>query len=357
MDGRRSAERFFLVLLVAAVVLFSYVVWPLASALFLAATLAGVLWPAYHRLVRLLRGRRNLAAGIVVFVLISVVLGPIITFSTFAVAEATKGATFVTRLARSSSIGDVLERLPPVIGTPAKRLLDQLPIDDDDLTRKLKSGVAAQGANAAAAVGATLSATGLLLFQAVMMLIAFYFFLLQGDQLVNWIDELSPLKRGQTRELFTEFKRVSYAVIFSTLVTSGVQAAVALIGYWIARVPYPLFFTGITFLSAFIPAVGAGAVCVGVALLIFLTGHPYAALFLTLWGLVVVGLVDNLIRPLLIKAGMQMNGAVVFFSLIGGLAAFGGVGLLLGPLIVTLLLALLRMYHRDFKNASNVDPA
>lgn len=355
MDGRRSAGRFFLVLLVAAAILFGWVVAPIASALFLAATLAGVLWPLHHRLVRLLRGRRNLAAAIVVFTLIAVVLGPIITFSTFAAAEASKGVTFVARLMRSSSIGDIVDRLPPTVGKPAQRLLDQLPIDDDDLTRKLRKEVASQGANAAAAVGATLSATGSFLFQAVMMLIAFFFFLLQGDQLINWIDELSPLKRGQTRELFTEFKRVSYAVIFSTLVTSAVQAAAALIGYWIARVPYPLFFTGITFLAAFIPAVGAGSVCLGVAVIVLISGHQYAALFLAIWGLTAVALVDNLVKPLLIKAGMQMNGAVVFFALIGGLAAFGAVGLLLGPLIVTLLLALLRMYQRDFKNATNGD--
>ena len=354
MDERRSAGRFFLVLLAAAAILFSYVVWPIASALFLAATLAGVLWPVHHRLVNLLRGRRNLSAGIVVFALVAVVLGPTIAFSTFAVGEASKGVSFVARLARSSSIGDVLDRLPAVVGDPAKRILDQLPIDDDDLTRKLKKEVASQGANAAAAVGATLSATGSFLFQAVMMLIAFYFFLLQGDRLVSWIDELSPLKRGQTHELFTEFRRVSYAVIFSTLVTSAVQAAAALVGFLIARVPYALFFTGITFLAAFIPAVGAGSVCLGVALLILLTGHPYAALFLAIWGLTVVALVDNLIKPLLIKAGMQMNGAVVFFSLIGGLAAFGWVGLLLGPLIVTLLLTLLRMYQRDFKHSLSV---
>jgi predicted PurR-regulated permease PerM len=93
--------------------------------------------------------------------------------------------------------------------------------------------------------------------------------------------------------------------------------------------------------TAFIPAVGAGAVCLGVALLVFLPGHPYAAFFLAVWGLTVVRLVDNPVKPLLSKAGMQMNGAVVFFSLIGGLAAFGGVGLPLRPLILTLLLALL----------------
>jgi predicted PurR-regulated permease PerM len=72
------------------------------------------------------------------------------------------------------------------------------------------------------------------------------------------------------------------------------------------------------------------------------------AIFLALWGILVVGLVDNLVKPLLIKRGMEIHGAVVFFSLMGGLMAFGTIGLLLGPLVVAMFLALLHIYHRDY---------
>ncbi|HUS29508.1 MAG TPA: AI-2E family transporter, partial [Kofleriaceae bacterium] len=77
-------------------------------------------------------------------------------------------------------------------------------------------------------------------------------------------------------------------------------------------------------------------------------GHPYMAAFLAAWGLLVVGLVDNLVKPLLIRRGLETHGAIVFFSLIGGLAAFGAIGLLLGPLLISFFLALLRIYHRDY---------
>jgi predicted PurR-regulated permease PerM len=83
--------------------------------------------------------------------------------------------------------------------------------------------------------------------------------------------------------------------------------------------------------------------------ILYVTGHPYLSLFLALWGVVVVGLVDNVIKPLLIKAGMEMRSAVVFFALIGGLGAFGAIGLLMGPLVVALFLALVRIYRRDFR--------
>ena len=213
----------------------------------------------------------------------------------------------------------------------------------------MQERLSAQGGKAAAAVGAALSATGSLVFQAAMMLIALYFMLVQGGELVAWLDGLSPLKPGQTRELLSEFKKVSFAVIMSTVITAAVQAVAALVGYLIAKVPHPILFAGVTFFAALIPAIGAGAVCLVAALLLYVTGHPYMAIFLASWGLIVVGLVDNMVKPLLIKAGMEMRGAVVFFALVGGLGAFGTVGLLLGPLVVAFFLALLRMYQRDFK--------
>jgi predicted PurR-regulated permease PerM len=182
-----------------------------------------------------------------------------------------------------------------------------------------------------------------------MMVVALFALLLDGDRLVAWIDRLSPLRKGQTRELLLEFKKTAYSVVVSQVITALVQAAAALVGYLIARVPHALFFTGVTLLGAFIPLVGAGSITLVAALLLYLTGHPHAALFLAVWAVLVVSLVDNLIKPVLMRAGMQMRGVLVFFALIGGAATFGPVGLLLGPLAVALFLALLRIYERDFR--------
>jgi predicted PurR-regulated permease PerM len=181
-----------------------------------------------------------------------------------------------------------------------------------------------------------------------MMLIALFFLLTSGRELVAWIDSISPLRRGQTHELLGECKKVSYSVIVSTVLTAGVQTLVALVGYLIAGVPQAMFFTGLTFFFALIPAIGAATVCLVAALILLVTGHPYMAGFLAVWGVVVVGLVDNVVKPFLIKGDVEMHGAVVFFALIGGIAAFGMIGLLIGPLAVAMLLALLRMYRRDY---------
>lgn len=349
MTSSQTASRFFFLLLAVVVVLTALVVRPIVSALFMAAVLAGVLWPLHVRLSRALRGRRAVSAGLFVAGVVLALVGPVVAFSAFAIKEASDGLQFVTRSLRSDGVDGLVKRLPHAVQGLAHKALEQLPgPEGGDLDDSVKKQVSAQGGKAAAAVGATLSATGAMLFQAAMMLIALYFLLLQGDAFVAWVDETSPLKKGQTSELLAEFKKVSYSVITSTVLTAGVQAVAALIGYFIARVPHPLFFGAVTFFAAFIPAVGAGAIALVAALFLFLGGHSYMALFLGIWGLLVVGLIDNLVKPLLAKAGMEMHGAVVFFAMIGGLAAFGTLGLLLGPLIIAMFLTMLRMYHRDF---------
>jgi predicted PurR-regulated permease PerM len=329
-------------------VLVALVAWPLAAALFLALVLAGVLAPLQNRLTAWLRGRRGLAAGILVLALLFLVIGPLVGLSAVLVREAAEGLRFVLETVRSEGMSGLIQRLPPpldyLVGAGLARL--------GDLNAFIEKHLAAQGGRAAAAAAAALFAAGTMLFHLVMMLIALFFLLIQGRALLAWVDEVSPLREGQTRELLLEVRKVSSAVIVSTLVTAAVQALAALVGYLIARVPHPIFFAFVTFIVATIPAIGAGAVVLFAALILLVTGHPYMSLFLALWGLLVVSLIDNVVKPYLIKNEVEMAGAVVFFSLIGGLAAFGMVGLLIGPLAVALLLALLRIYQREFKPAA-----
>jgi predicted PurR-regulated permease PerM len=352
MKSPLAAKRFFLGLLALSTIMLAMVLQPFAEALFMAAVLAGALWKLNQKLSRKLKNRRGIASGVIVAGVILLVLGPIIGLSAFVYREASAGFKFVNVTFQSEGVQGLLGKLPAPLRNLGEKIIEQLPKDEEGALDEESVGksVTAQGGKAAAVVGSAVSATGTLVFQLIMMLIALYFLLLQGEELVSWMDQASPLRIGQTRELLLEFKKVSYSVLVSTVITSAVQALAALVGYLIARVPHPLFFAAVTFFVAFIPAIGAGAVCVVAALLLFATGHPYMAIFLGIWGVVIVGLVDNVIKPLLMKADMEMHGGLVFFALLGGLAAFGATGLLIGPLVIAAFLALMRMYRRDFSD-------
>ncbi|NRD63531.1 AI-2E family transporter [Corallococcus exiguus] len=359
MASDQVSRRVFVGLILLSIVLLCLVIRPFAEAFFLAAVLAGTFYGLHTRLKKRLRGHGNVSSGLIVSGILLALLLPLGGLTAFVVAEVSEGARFVTGAVQKDGMTGLVEKLPSGIQGPVSKLIERLPLEQAELDQKLQEQMTTQGGTAAKAVTGAVAATGTIILQLTMMLIALFFFLTDGARLVQWIESVSPLRRGQTRELLREFKSTSVSVLVSTIATAGVQAAVALIGFLIVGVPAPLFFAGLTFFLALIPAVGAAVVVLFAAGLMFLSGHPWAALFLAIWGVVVVGLVDNVVKPLLARKGMNQHGAIVFFALLGGLAAFGAVGLLLGPLIVAFFLSVVRIYERDYgrPNGRMGDPA
>ncbi len=338
-----AARTTLLVLTTVALVLVALVVKPFAAALFMAAIMAAVFHPWCEGLVRLLRGRRAVAAGLMTASALLVVVLPLAAISVTLAKDVAEGAAYVRKTLRSEGTEGIVRDLPSPLRALARKVLDQLPQDQQDL-QQLAQG---QSGRAAAAVGGALTATWGIVVQLVLMLIALYFFLLEGARLVDWAEDVVPLRHGQTRRLLSEFRKVSVAVIVSSVATAGIQAFVALAGYLVAKVPNPFFFGIVTFIVGLVPAVGAGAVTLFAAAILFLSGHSGAALFLALWGIFAVGLIDNVVKPYLIRGGVELHGAVVFFALLGGLAYFGPVGLVAGPLVMSFFLAVVRMWEPD----------
>ena len=136
--------------------------------------------------------------------------------------------------------------------------------------------------------------------------------------------------------------------MYSTIVTSLVQAAAALFSFLILGVPNAAFLTILTFFFGLIPMLGASIVPFVLSVWMYFDGRVGPAVFLFLWSVLVVGLMDNVLKPLLMKGRIRLHEAVIFFALLGGLAVFGPVGVLVGPLIVALHVATVRIYRRDY---------
>ncbi len=336
------------VLLVAAVALTGVIISPFWQAIFLAAVLAAALRPPMEWLALRLRGRRTLAAAIVTLALLFVVLLPLAGLGAIVVQQIADGIQWLRETIQSEGVRGLLERLPSAVQRGAEELLRLMPEPE----RQLRSLAGQQGGQAAAAVGGLLAATGTVVFQTVMMLIAFFFFLTDGRRLVAWLDGNVPLRPGALRTLLEDFRQTSVSVLFATLGTAAIQTVVALAGYLVARAPKPLFLVLATFVMALVPAAGASIVVVVVGLLLLATGHPLAGGFLVVWGAGVVSISDNVARPFLLKGGMELHGGLVFFALLGGLAVFGGIGLVVGPLVLTFLVAALKLYRREFGEPS-----
>lgn len=338
------ARRLLIALLVVALGVTVVVISPFWVAIFFAAVLAAALKPPMNWLSTRLRGRRNLAASLLtVAVLLAVVL-PVAGLGALLVREAIDGIQWFRQALDSEGIWGLVRRLPGPFEDFARKLIGALPQPQ----QQIQKVVGEQGGQAAGAVAGVLAATGSAAFQTVMMLIAFFFFLVDGSRLAGWLDRHVPLRPGQFRQLLEDFRATSVSVLFATLATAGIQTAAALAGFVIFRAPNVVFLTLATFVVALIPAVGGASMVVVAGLIQIGSGHPILGGLLVAWGLVVVSLVDNVARPYLLKGGMELHGGVVFFALLGGLSAFGAIGLVIGPLALTFLLAVLKMYEREY---------
>jgi predicted PurR-regulated permease PerM len=337
--AKRRAELVLVVL--ATVMMVAIVVWPLWRPLLIAAVLAGALGPFHERVVGWVRGRRSLASLLLTLGTILLILIPLTALAIVAVREALEAVGIIRKTLQSGGVAGLIERAPDSLERYLEEAQKHIPTKLEEAQDQIASG----GKWAWGALSGTLGVLGRFGFQLVMMLIALFFLLRDGRRLVEWMAKASPLGE-RVYELTREFRAVARSVLGANFITGAVQAVVATIGFYIARAPSPIFFGLLTLFSSLIPSVGSALVTLPVAALLLLLGHKWAALFLAAWALVVVGLIDNLLRPWLIRGGAQLHGALVFFSLIGAIGAVGAVGLFLGPLVLTFFLAAVRIDRR-----------
>lgn len=345
-------RRILIGLAILAIALVLYVASPFASALLLAAVLAGAMSPLYERLAAFFKQRRSLAGALFVTAVVFALLLPIAGLI-FAIAQQADDAFQPMRAAfQKEGIDGVINDLPEPLPVLAREAVKRLPRGQQqieelvrDLTGKVLGGV-----------GYVFVTTGGFVFNLAMMLVAFFFLLVDGPLLVRWLIHVSPLTDEQMKELLDDFRDVSIAVLVGSVGTALIQTLVALLGFWIAGARHALLLAAATFIGAFIPVVGAGAVVVVSAVILFLTGHSGAALFLGIWGIGVVSSIDNVVKPLLMRGRLEVNTGITFFALLGGAATFGPVGLLVGPLIVAFFLAVVRMCQKELGQPAPVSP-
>jgi predicted PurR-regulated permease PerM len=339
------ARRTFWTLFALAVALTIYVIWPFRSPLFLAAVLAAAFQPLLARTERLLKGRRRLAGALLTLLVFGAIVAPIASIFAFVAQQITQGLTWVRDSLGVQSVGDIsLSRVPPEAQHAIDRILSTLHLSREQVQTFAGKAVDYAQAAGPAALGASAGAVA----STLIMLAAFYFLLVDGRHLIRLLGRVSPLQAVQTEELLQEFANVSSATLVGAALTAVVQAALATIGFTIARVPHAVFLGIVTLVASFVPVVGTAIIWIPAAVLLALTGHMTAAIFIAVWCGVLLTLADNVVKPLAMRGKVEMHTGLVFLALLGGITMFGLLGIIAGPLVIAFLLALLRMYERDF---------
>jgi predicted PurR-regulated permease PerM len=185
--------------------------------------------------------------------------------------------------------------------------------------------------------------------QVVALALTFYllfFFLRDREAGLRALRWLSPLPDAQTDVIVARVRDTIFATIYGTLAVSSVQGLLGGLMFWALGLPAPLLWGVVMALLAVVPVLGAFIVWLPAALFLLLEGRWISALVLTAWGILVVGTIDNLLRPVLVGNRLKLHTVLAFLSVVGGLLLFGSSGLILGPVILTVTMGLLEIWAK-----------
>jgi predicted PurR-regulated permease PerM len=333
--GERVA---FFTLVVAVVAATTYMLWPILAGPFLGLASGSLFRGVVER--RSSKLARQITAGMITALLVVLVLGPLLAmFIWMAQAVAAEVIDLATRL-------DELDAMLDAAADRAGPLGPQLREVSGELTAHLTNALptlAQQAGNFAGAIGSFLAqfTIGLLLF-----CLTLYYALLQGGEWRQRFIRALPLRVEVADELLSHFRQVSISVIVGGLGTTVVQTIAAALGYWMLGFEAPLFWALITGVASFIPFVGTALIYVPLALAQgFEFGWLQGVLVLA-YGVIVIGTVDNLVHPLLVRAGLHIHPLLVFLAVFGGLASFGVIGIFTGPLLMATTVSALKLYEK-----------
>jgi len=345
-----KAGRIVVLVLLAVALYFSFrIIRPYLQPILLAVILAPLLHPVSQRIARRLRGRQGAAALVTCVLLVVVLLGPTTLLVSALIGQGLEVAAQAQAWVEEGGVDEMLSN--PAIRDVQPLLQRYLPFVDParlDLRDLMLSLSTRAGGWLLARGGALLSGTGALLGQLLLMLFVLFYLLRDGNALLAAIGRLSPLRSSQQTKLVERFRSVSRSAIVGSFATAAAQGLAGGIGLALVGIP-ALFWGSVMALASFIPVIGTTLVWGPACIYLLLAGSWGKALFLAAYCAVVVGSIDNFLRPVLMQGEAGMSTLWVFFSILGGLQSFGLLGLIYGPVIFGLLAVLLSLYEDEFR--------
>jgi predicted PurR-regulated permease PerM len=349
-------RRFLLATVTLVTILFLWMILDFVAAVLLAAVFAGLLNPIYRWLVARTGGRAGLSAGIVVVASLLLIFGPVGLFIGLVTAQAIELSQNLApwveaQLAESGGIeGEVqswIDAMPYAEELP--RLETLLP-ERGALIAKAGEAISAGGAMVVSGFASLTRNTALFLLNLFILLYALAFFLIQGRELLERIFFYVPLHSNDERAVVDRFLSVTRATLKGSIVIGALQGTLAGLAFWVAGIQGALFWGTVMAILSVIPGVGSLLVWAPAALFLMISGRPLAGMLLAAWCAVVVGSIDNLLRPRLVGADAKMSDLMILLGTLGGISLFGVVGVLIGPIVAALFVTAWELYGNAFRD-------
>jgi predicted PurR-regulated permease PerM len=326
-----------LVLVALATLLFALILWPFFGAVCWAVFIAIVFFPMHQRFLKGSKGRRNMAAAASLTVILLIVILPLAMVAT----SITQEASLLVAKMRSGEIqiATFFQRAVEALPVWMRGMLDRFGVGDFGLLQQKLLAAFGQSGQAITSQAFNIGQNTLdFAVSFFVMLYILYFLFRDGLGLSEAIARTIPLREDHTQRLLKQFATVVRATVKGNIVVALVQGALGGMAFLVLGVPGPMLWGAVMALFSLLPAVGAFMVWAPVAAYFFFTGEIVKAVGLTLWGAVVIGLVDNFLRPILVGRDTRMPDYLILVATLGGLVIFGLNGFVIGPVIAAVFL-------------------
>jgi len=324
-----------------------------------AAILAHVAFPLHGRLTVLLKGREIASAMLLTLGIMALVVAPVV-FSTFLlVQEAGNAYDDINTWVQTGGVKrlpDTLSKIPLLGSARAQQQVAKFIGTKGNLEAFfLQSAKALSGFIIDQLTGLAKNAF-MLVVNFLVIIVTIFFFFKDGKRFVQSLYQITPLEETHKAKIFSRLDQTITAVVKGIVITAIVQGLLAGLAYAVLDVPFPVFLTALTIVLAPLPFGGTTLVWGPVALYLFWAGPTWKGIAMLVWGAGVVTMVDNVLRPLLIGQGAKLPVLFLFFSILGGLAAYGLIGLFLGPILLAILLTAIQIYREEYLSEQTPPP-
>ena len=355
-DRERFHRLFILGLVVVISAVFLQMIRGFIVTVLMAAIFSGLAHPLFRRILGLVRGRRATASVLTLVLVLLVVVTPLVVFLGIVAAEALDISQSVTpwvraRLREPSSLGELLDRVPY-----AEEIQAQVRAYSAQIIEKMGQFAGRVSSFLVNSLSAATRGTVGFLFQLFVMLYAMFFFLVGGRETLDRALRYVPLPEADKDLMIDKFVSVARATLKGTFVVGVVQGALAGLGFAAVGIQGATFWGTLMAVLSIVPALGTALVWVPAVIYLFAVGQTGSATGLALWCVLVVGTVDNFLRPKLVGRDTRMPDLLILLSTFGGLSMFGAVGFVLGPIIAALFIAVWQIYGAEFGDLLDKEP-
>ncbi len=331
-----------LALLVATAIAF-YLCWlmlqPFVEVLLWASVLVVLFYPVHKRLTARTKSP-GWSAVLSSLLVIATILIPL-TLVTWAVVNEVANVAQTVQ----DNVSSLLDPNSPVTGRALKWLGKYVNVDQlrsqQYVVGRLKSLSGQIAGQTLGVVGGLVGAIVEIFF----VIFTMYYLFRDGEWITDWLRDVLPLEKAQSHEIFERMRDVISASVYGVVVIATVQGALGGLMFWILGLPSALVWGVVMIFMSMIPVLGSFVVWVPAAIFLAVTGHWVKAVILTAWGALVIGSIDNVLRPKLVGGKTKLHELLIFFSVLGGLQVFGVLGLVVGPVIAAVTLALMDVFR------------